>query len=99
MPEAGYIAAIGGDIHNYQRYPVTLPDGRTIQYVVSGGGGAFMHATHQIPLVNLPRADEHGFRCYPLRGDSLARYAQLWDRRVAGGRGRLALTPQEAASY
>ena len=27
-PAANYVAAIGGDIHNYQRYPVTLSDGR-----------------------------------------------------------------------
>src|SRR4029078_9918595 len=49
---ANYVAAIGGDIHNYQRYAVTLPDGRLVQYVVSGGGGAFMHHTHQIPEVD-----------------------------------------------
>ena len=48
-PAHNYVAAIGGDIHNYQRYPVTTEDGRTIQYIVSGGGGAFMHATHTIP--------------------------------------------------
>ena len=98
-PAANYVAAIGGDIHNYQRYPVTLPDGRTIQYVVSGGGGAFMHATHQIPTVDLPFVSEADFRCYPLRGDSLARYSQLYDRRLARGRGLLALSPAEAASY
>jgi hypothetical protein len=50
--EHGYIATIGGDIHNYQRYPITLADGRTIQYVVSGGGGAFMHSTHKIPRID-----------------------------------------------
>ena len=58
-PAANYVAAIGGDIHNYQRYPVTLPDGRTLQYVVSGGGGAFMHATHQIPQ-DRPRGHDRG---------------------------------------
>jgi hypothetical protein len=51
-PEHGYVAAIGGDIHNYQRYPVTLPDGRRLQYIVAGGGGAFMHGTHKIPNVD-----------------------------------------------
>ena len=49
--------AIGGDTHNYQRYPVGLPDGRTIQYVVSGGGGAYMHATHQIDRVDVDGVD------------------------------------------
>ncbi len=50
--EHGYVAAIGGDIHNYQRYPVTLADGRRLQYIVAGGGGAFMHATHKIPNID-----------------------------------------------
>lgn len=44
-PAHRYVAAIGGDVHNYQRYPVRV-DGRTIQYIVSGGGGAFTHDTH-----------------------------------------------------
>ncbi len=87
-PRYGYVAAIGGDVHNYQRYPVRVGS-RTIQYVVSGGGGAYLSATHMIPRVGptaehrLPAGerisfDEAGFRCYPLRGDSLA----LFCRRV-----------------
>ena len=80
-PRSNYVAVIGGDTHNYQRYPVRLPDGRTIQYVVSGGGGAFMHATHNIPRVALPGVDERDFRCYPLRGDSLSMYASNLGRR------------------
>ncbi|MGW3096985.1 metallophosphoesterase family protein [Streptomyces sp. NPDC001102] len=80
-PEHHYVAAIGGDIHNYQRYPVQV-DGRTIQYVVSGGGGAFMHATHTIPRVNIANVTEQDFRCYPLRGDSLAFYSRLYGRRL-----------------
>jgi hypothetical protein len=99
MPEAGYIAAIGGDIHNYQRYPVKLPDGRTIQYIVAGGGGAFMHPTHTIPRVRLPGVDEDEFRCYPRRGDSLSIFSQLYDRRLAAGRGFLELSPHEASAY
>ncbi len=80
-PEHHYVAAIGGDIHNYQRYPVDV-DGRTIQYVVAGGGGAFMHATHTIPRVSVGGVTEHAFRCYPLRGDSLAFYSRLYGRRL-----------------
>ncbi|MPY36061.1 metallophosphoesterase [Streptomyces adustus] len=80
-PAHHYVAAIGGDIHNYQRYPVDV-DGRTVQYVVSGGGGAFMHATHTIPRVGVADVDEHDFRCYPLRGDSLAFYSRLYGRRL-----------------
>ncbi|MET9664582.1 metallophosphoesterase [Streptomyces sp. NPDC006475] len=80
-PAHHYVAAIGGDIHNYQRYPVNV-DGRTIQYVVAGGGGAFMHATHTIPRVSVAQVTEDDFRCYPLRGDSLAFYSRLYGRRL-----------------
>ena len=96
---ARYVMAVGGDTHNYQRYPVRLSDGRTIQYVVSGGGGAYTHATHQIGRVAVGGVTEADFRCYPLRSDSLARFSQLYDRRLAGGHGRLVLTPAEAATY
>ncbi len=85
-PAHRYVAAIGGDIHNYQRYPVRLEDGRVIEYIVSGGGGAFMHATHRIPHVDLGGVSEDGadpdpvrgdgFRCFPLRGDSIAFYSR-----------------------
>ncbi|MDX3748988.1 metallophosphoesterase family protein [Streptomyces sp. AK08-02] len=83
-PERNFVAAIGGDIHNYQRYPVSVPGptGRTIQYLVSGGGGAFMHATHTIKRVSVADVTEDDFRCYPLRGDSLAFYSRLYGRRL-----------------
>lgn len=80
-PAHHYVAAIGGDIHNYQRYPVDVA-GRTIQYVVSGGGGAFMHATHTIPRISVGGVTEKDFRCYPLRGDSLAFYSRLYGHRL-----------------
>ena len=80
-PRNAYVAVIAGDVHNYQRYPVELPDGRTIQYIVAGGGGAFMHATHHIPRVALEGVSEADFRCYPLRGDSLSMYASNFGRR------------------
>jgi hypothetical protein len=97
-PANNYIAAIGGDIHNYQRYPVDV-NGRTVQYVVSGGGGAFMHATHKIP--NLDRAGlagvgEAGFRCYPLRGDSLSFYSTLYDSKFPGS---WSIDAAQAAAY
>jgi hypothetical protein len=53
-----------------------------MQYVVSGGGGAFMHATHTIPRVDIADVTEKEFRCYPLRGDSLAFYSRLYGRRL-----------------
>ncbi|MFI9650387.1 metallophosphoesterase family protein [Streptomyces sp. NPDC052040] len=95
-PDHHYVAAIGGDIHNYQRYPADV-DGRTIQYVVSGGGGAFMHATHTIPRVSVANVTERDFRCYPLRGDSLAFYSGLYGRRLRLRR-FFTLTEAEAAA-
>ncbi|CAM5661810.1 Metallophosphoesterase OS=Streptomyces tendae OX=1932 GN=GUR47_22415 PE=4 SV=1 [Streptomyces tendae] len=91
-PAHHYVAAIGGDIHNYQRYPVDV-GGRIVQYVVAGGGGAFMHATHTIPRVSVAGVTEDDSRSYPLRGDSLAFYSALYGRRLRlrrrshGGRG------------
>ncbi|MFI8206616.1 metallophosphoesterase family protein [Streptomyces sp. NPDC085937] len=96
-PAHRYVAAIGGDIHNYQRYPVRLEDGRTLQYVVAGGGGAFTHATHTIPRVDVAGVTEADFRCYPLRGDSLAFYSALYGRRTRLRR-FFSLTEAEAAA-
>ncbi len=95
-PACNYVAAIGGDIHNYQHYPVRVGD-RTIQYVVSGGGGAFMHATHTIPKVDVGSVSEEEFRCYPLRGDCLAFYGRLYGRRLRM-RWLFELTGEQAAA-
>lgn len=97
-PLNNYMATVVGDKHNYQRYPVKLPDGRVIQHIVSGGGGAFTHATHKIPKVDLPGVTEEGFRCYPRRGDSLSYYSMLYDRRFGLGRGLFYVPPDEAAA-
>jgi len=75
-PAHRYVAAIGGDTHNYQRYTVDC-EGRPIEYIVAGGGGAYLSPTHTIPTLQ-PPLDEREFHCYPLRGDSLA----LFCRRV-----------------
>ncbi|MGH3427616.1 MAG: metallophosphoesterase family protein, partial [Mycobacteriales bacterium] len=96
---ANYVMAIGGDIHNYQRYPVPVAGGRTIQYVVSGGGGAYMHATHRIPSVNVNGVDESMFRCYPLRRDSLARFSEVIDKKLFGGSGLIAIDAPAAGRY
>ncbi|GAA4189638.1 metallophosphoesterase [Streptosporangium oxazolinicum] len=94
-PAHNYVAAIGGDVHNYQRFPVKVGD-RTIQYLVAGGSGAFMHATHTIPRVTVGGVDEDDYRCYPLRGDSLSFYSRLYSDRL---RMRwLYLTPDESAA-
>jgi Calcineurin-like phosphoesterase len=97
-PDNNYVAVIGGDIHNYQRYPVRVGD-QTIQYVVSGGGGAYTSATHTIPRVGLLGLDEDEFRCYPLRGDSLSFYSRLYDRKYASASGKYYIEPEQAAAY
>lgn len=96
-PQHGYLAAVAGDIHNYQRYPVDVGGGRVIQYIVSGGGGAFMHETHKIPRVHLPGVDEDSFVCYPRRGDSLSLFSKLYDRKLGFGRGYFEIRPDEAS--
>jgi hypothetical protein len=99
-PEHNYVAAVRGDIHNYQRYSVRVSGRQTpLHYIVSGGGGAYMSATHRIPKVELDGVVEDDFVCYPRRGDSLSRYSGLYDRRFGFGRGWLELAPDEAAAY
>jgi hypothetical protein len=99
-PEHGYVAAVGGDIHNYQRYSVEVSGrGAPLHYIVSGGGGAYMSATHRIPKVDLPGVGEDDFVCYPRRGDSLSFYSKLYDRRFGLGKGWLNIAPDEAAAY
>ncbi|MGI8459134.1 MAG: metallophosphoesterase [Propionibacteriaceae bacterium] len=115
----GYVAAIGGDVHNYQHYPVRLSPSsdrqasRTIHHVVSGGGGAFMHATHAIAEIAPEKVfgvTEEEFKCYPLRRDSMAVYSTVIDNRwqksrlgrllaVVGIRPRLVVTPAEAGLF
>ena len=93
-----YLAVIGGDVHNYQRYPVLLQDGRTLQYIVNGGGGAGAQGTHKVPRVDLAGVDENDFRCYPRRADSLSIFSQSYDRRFGRILGRLSIPPDQAAA-
>ncbi|MGH7540252.1 MAG: metallophosphoesterase, partial [Gemmatimonadota bacterium] len=88
-PAHRYIAVMGGDIHNYQRYPVRHDDGRVVQHIVSGAAGAYTKATHKIPRATVEGCgcDEADFRCYPRRGDSLAAYSVLYDRKFGLGKG------------
>jgi hypothetical protein len=99
-PEHNYVAVIGHGTHNYQRYRVKV-EGREdpIYHIISGGGGASMHATHKIPKVELNGVDENDFVCYPRRGDSLSFYSKLYDRRFGFKKGWLDIPPDEAAAY
>jgi hypothetical protein len=37
-----------GDSHHYSRFVETRGDGKSVHYVTCGGGGAFLHPTHQL---------------------------------------------------
>ena len=73
-PGNGFVAAIGGDIHNFQHYETDV-DGRPFHYFVSGGGGAFMSATHTIrpPGEGGLEAD----KLYPEQVECLQHFAKL----------------------
>jgi hypothetical protein len=92
-PELGYVAAIGGDIHNYQYYRAHSDFRSRMDYFVSGGAGAYMSATHTIrphdgahfaedydPLPGTLTVDE--FDCYPKREQSLAFYGKQFVPRI-----------------
>jgi hypothetical protein len=79
-----YVASIGGDIHNYQRLTVRVAGrDRPLEYVVAGGSGAYLSATHRIGRIDARVQD---FRCYPTRGDSLAYYSRRFGRFLVRGR-------------
>jgi hypothetical protein len=95
--EFNYRLTLGGDIHNYQHYIDHL-DGMELHHLVSGGGGAFMHATHTIPRIRASVAQngtpserlligdtdpENEFKCYPLRRDSMAAFSGVLQSRLA----------------
>jgi hypothetical protein len=95
-PEFKYRLTLGGDTHNYQHYIDHL-EGIELHHVVSGGGGAFMHATHTIPRIRRNTAagvepsariffgakdPEDEFKCYPLRRDSMAAYSRVLQRKL-----------------
>lgn len=81
-PANNFVAMISGDVHHYERHAVSLPGGRTIQCVISGGGGAFMTSTHQIPRVERGDVDEASWTVFPTRADSLRAYSISLQRRL-----------------
>lgn len=81
-PANNFVAAIAGDVHHYERHAVKLGDGRTLQFVITGGGGAFMTSTHQIGRVEMPGVDEDSWVCFPTRGDSLRAFSMVLSRRL-----------------
>ena len=79
--ENNYIAMIAGDVHHYERHSVALPDGRRIECMISGAGGAFMSSTHQIGRVSGDSVDESTWTVFPTRADSLRAYSISLQRR------------------
>ncbi|WP_328531269.1 metallophosphoesterase [Nocardioides sp. NBC_00368] len=76
-----YVATVGGDTHNFQLYDPqsegSSRDGRW--HIVSGGGGAYTHATHPIrTAVSDARMDLRfrPTRLFPGSAESLAYFAQ-----------------------
>ncbi len=90
-PAHRYVATIGGDVHNFQHYEVALDGGRTMTHLVSGGGGAYLSATHPILVAAARRAARtaQGRRPYPGEGRSAA---------LGDGEELLALYPSEEES-
>lgn len=76
-----YVATVGGDTHNFQLYDPRSPDSSRdgLWHFVSGGGGAYTHATHPIQTsTSDARTDQHfrPTRLFPRSAESLAYFAQ-----------------------
>ena len=52
-PDHEYVATMGGDTHNYQRYAQHAPGAGPQVHLVSGGGGAYTHASHPYATADL----------------------------------------------
>jgi hypothetical protein len=81
-PANNFVGMIAGDVHHYERHAVRLGDGRTMQCVISGGGGAFMTSTHQLGKVDMPEVGEEDWVVFPTRADSLRAYSISLQRRL-----------------
>lgn len=57
-----------------------------------------MHSTHTIPKVDIEGVSEDEFRCYPLRGDSLAFYSRLYSRKLGFRTRLLEISPEQASA-
>lgn len=76
-----YVATVGGDTHNFQLYDPTTPDSSRdgLWHIVSGGGGAYTHATHPIRTATSDARTNLRFRptkLFPRSAESLAYFAQ-----------------------
>lgn len=98
-PANNYVGMVAGDVHHYERHEVKLPDGRTMQCVISGGGGAFTTSTHQIPRVSVGDVGERDWIVYPTRADSMRAYSIVLQRKLMPWRrGRVRGIPADEAT-
>ncbi|MEI7058219.1 metallophosphoesterase [Nocardioides sp. CCNWLW239] len=79
--ERRYVATVGGDTHNFQLYdPRDEKSSRAgLWHIVSGGGGAYTHATHPIRTAVSDARSDLRFRptrLFPRSAESLAYFAQ-----------------------
>lgn len=79
-PDNGYVAVIGGDVHNYQYYevdkrPERCGDRNRLVAIVSGGGGAYLSNTHRV-LFETQEGCPPALELYPSRPQSLALYSR-----------------------
>jgi hypothetical protein len=111
-PGNGFVAAMGGDIHNYQRYLARIVRGSastTLPYLVAGGGGVFIGQTYWLPRIDdTPQTDgndtisidEHDTVLFPTRAHSFLYWDKLvrQSRRSAQFASSVALTVAAVAS-
>ena len=77
-PDNGYVATIGGDVHNFQHYDRGIEFGRDAaagpagprHHIVCGSGGAYMHATHSYAMADrdsrIRNSPTHPFHSMPV---------------------------------
>ncbi len=68
-----YVATLTGDLHHYSRYTATNKEIKT-QKITSGGGGAFLHPTHNLPdqIKDLREGDIELQQTFPSKKESKA---------------------------
>lgn len=76
-----YVATVGGDTHNFQLYDPRDSDSSRdgLWHIVSGGGGAYTHATHPVRTATSDARTDLDFyptRLFPRSAESLAYFAQ-----------------------
>ena len=101
QPRYGYLATVGGDVHNFQQYrPLPKDAAGPALHLVAGGGGAFLHATHTYAnadhdsrVRNNPASRFYALpeRSFPSRDESFTHFAELLVPSVVRTMGHLLL--------